>query len=244
MSSLAKLSIGEIVASHPTAARLFDNLGIDYACHGSLTLHDACAEAGLDPVYVKRALDALPQDDGANWFERPVEDLLIELRDHKHTELHAELAEIASEIAAHSAPTAPDAKTVDPVRRSFANLCEALQPHMTREEHMLFPVIQHLEDCWTRGTRLSMNFLGGITKPLVALVSDHNVIVERLRELEAVIEPLQEGSTACRDIAERVHNIDHEIREHIHLENNILYPRATALEAALRVSGDDQLVTT
>lgn len=244
MSALAKLSIGEIVASHPSAAKLFDNLGVDYACHGSLTLHDACAEAALDPVYVKRALDALPRGvDETNWFERPVEALLTELRDHKHTELHARLAELATLIAAHASSTSPDARAVDLLRRSFANLCEALQPHMTREEHMLFPVIQHLEDCWTRGTHLSMNFLGGITKPLVALVSDHNVIVERLRELEVVADGIDDRSAVCRTLADRVRDLAHEIREHIHLENNILYPRATALEAALRAVGDEVVMT-
>ena len=215
------IPIGEIAASMPRTTRLFDLLGIDYVQHGNLSLRDACAEAGADPASVKQAIEAMPSPaDEPNWADAPMQELLDELRDRRHPSLRARLAQVAFDVA-----SLPSGATAERVRETFSELAATLQPHMTREEHMLFPVIQHLEDCWTKNEPLSMELVGGVGKPVATLVMDHSVALEKLDRLVAAGESTPLGQ-ALEDLA-------HELREHIHLENNVLFPRACAIESAV-----------
>jgi regulator of cell morphogenesis and NO signaling len=224
------IPVGEIAASMPHLTKLFDILGIDYVLHGSLSLRDACAEAGADPVRVRLAIQALPADcNEKSWSDASMQELIDELRDRRHPRARALLGEAATRIGAL---TRDDAHTIA-LREAFCALCDVLQPHMFREEHMLFPVVQHLEDCWTHSEKPGMNFLGGVSKPMAALVRDHDAIIEKLRLLRTAAGELGEdaaGGTAARNAVDA---LEHELREHIHLENNVLYPRAAAIEAAV-----------
>ena len=215
------IPVGEIAASMPHITRLFDLLGIDYVRHGNLSLRDACAEAGADPASVKQAIEAMPVPAGeTNWADAPMQELLDELRDRRHPSLRARLAQLAFDVA-----SLPSGERAETLRESFNALAETLQPHMTREEHMLFPVIQHLEDCWTRNEPLVMALVGGVGKPVASLVMDHSVALEKLDLLVAAGEATPLGQT--------IEELAHELREHIHLENNVLFPRACAIETAV-----------
>lgn len=225
------IPVGEIAATIPHVTKLFDVLGIDYVLHGGLSLRDACAEAGVDPVTVQQSIDALPRGDGEHpaWSDSSMQQMLDELRDHRHPKLRTMLAETATALATVPAAGRPG---IPALREAFAALCDALQPHMTHEEHMLFPVIQHLEDCWTKNERPSMQFVGGVMKPVAALVGEHSEIMDKLKLVHEAAGAIDEDRI-CTEALDAVANLEHEIREHIHLENNVLYPRATALEAAV-----------
>ena len=218
------IPIGEIAASMPHTTKLFDLMNIDYVQHGQLALRDACAEAGADPWEVKQAIEAMPRTpDDPNWADASMQALLEELRDRRHPALHTNLAQIAFEIA-----DLPARRDADALRTAFNDFSAALQPHMTREEHMLFPVIQHLEDCWTKNEPLTMELLGGLRKPVSALVVEHDGILAKLEAVRAAAKPTP--------LAEAIEALAHELREHIHLENNVLFPRACAIETAVRMS--------
>ena len=226
-------SIAEIVVAVPTAGQLFDLLGIDYACHGKLTLREACASAALDPVYVKHSLEQLPVavPARANWLDEPLDALLSELRDRRHPRLFTQLRQVAS-ILSEAAVMSPSS-TIDAVRSAFHHFCDLIEPHCVREEHVLFPVVQHLEDCWRAGEPPTMNYVGGLSRPLAGLVLEHERIAASLDALSsaALVASYDGGSSA--KAARAIEALAHEVREHIHLENNILFPRATALEVAV-----------
>jgi regulator of cell morphogenesis and NO signaling len=225
--------VAELVAAVPTASQLFDLLGIDYACHGKLTLREACAEAALDPSFVRRSLEQLPDARGnaRNWLDAPLEELLTELRDRRHPQLHIQLREVAALLSdACSGPFAT--RSLESVRCSFHHLCDLVEPHCVREEHVLFPVVQHLEDCWRAGEPPTMNYVGGLSRPLSGLVLEHERIVAAVDALSSnAVLAAGDGEGAAR-VATAVARLAHEVHEHIHLENNILFPRATALELA------------
>jgi regulator of cell morphogenesis and NO signaling len=139
------------------------------------------------------------------------------------------LAETASLLA--MAP--PGEEGLGPLREAFTTLCDTLQPHMIAEEHTLFPVVQHLEDCWRRNEPLTMNFVGGVGKPVGHLIAEHVTIIEKLRQLLDAKSRVADDDGECTRVLNAIDDLAHELREHIHLENNVLYPRATALEAAV-----------
>ena len=218
------IPVGEIAASMPHTTKLFELMGIDYVQHGQLSLRDACAEAGVDPASVKQAIESLPPSpDEPNWADSSMQTLLDELRNHRHPELRESLAQVAFEIAA-----LPPGHGADALRAAFNKLSEVLQPHLTREEHTLLPVIQHLEDCWTKNEPVSMSLVGGLKKPIAALVLEHAAIIEKLEIVRAASEPTP--------LAETIAALTHELREHIHLENNVLFPRACAIETAIQIA--------
>lgn len=229
-----QISIGEIAAATPHTTRVFDVLGIDYVMHGSLSLRDACAEAGVDLSMVKNAIERLPPEAGEpNWADSSMQQLIDELEKRRHPALRALLGETATAIAA----VARGHAGIDELRDAFSALCDALQPHMKREEHMVFPVIQHVEDCWVRNEKLSMNFYGGMMTPIAALIADHHGIIDLAAKLGEAAKLLAGNDLRANHAREIVARLVHEVREHIHLENNVLYPRAAALEAAVLGEG-------
>lgn len=224
------IPVGEIAASMPHLTKLFDILGIDYVLHGSLSLRDACAEAGVDPARVRLAIQTLPAGGTEkSWSDASMQELIDELRDRRHVRARALLGEAATRIGAL---TRDDPRTIA-LREAFGALCDVLQPHMFREEHMFFPVVQHLEDCWTHSEKPGMNFVGGVSKPMAALVRDHGEIIERLQRLRGAADEIDEDAAGCTAALNAVDALEHELRDHIHLENNVLYPRAAAIEAAV-----------
>lgn len=225
------IPIGEIAASLPHVTRLLDVIGVDYVLHGNLSLRDACAEAGVDPSMVRKSIESLPHDELAhNWADASMDELLVELRDRRHPKMRVMLADTATLLAELPAGEAG----LGPLREAFAALCNELGPHLTREEHMLFPVVQHLEDCWTRNEHLAMNFVGGIGRPVATLFSDHVQLIDRLNRVRGAAMKIDDDDATRSRVLDAITDLEHELREHIHLENNVLYPRATALESALR----------
>jgi regulator of cell morphogenesis and NO signaling len=217
------ITIGEIAAALPHTTKLFDVLGLDYVLHGNLSLRDACAEAGVDPSQVRQSIEAMPYDENElGWSDRPMQELLDELRNRRHPKVRAMLAATAA-LLAQSAGTPP----IIALREAFTVLCAVLQPHMTREEHVLFPVVQHLEDCWTHSEHAAVAFVGGIGKPMAALVDEHATIIGKLHDVRSA------ATDAPPKLLDAIEELEHELREHIHLENNVLYPRAAAIEAAV-----------
>ncbi|HUP62545.1 MAG TPA: DUF542 domain-containing protein [Thermoanaerobaculia bacterium] len=103
----AHIPIGEIAASLPQTTKLFDVIGIDYICHGDLSLRDACAEAGVDPAIVRKAIESMPRSeaDRPSWSDASMQGLLDELCDRRHPLLRRMLGHTAT-LLAEAPPTA------------------------------------------------------------------------------------------------------------------------------------------
>lgn len=232
MSVLLKTTVGELAASKPHAAELFDVVGIDYVCHGNLWLHDACAEAGLDAVQIRKSLDQLPHDGThVNWLEQPLRDLLQYLSDKRHPALSAALARAAAVLHAPCQRCGRNPEEMAALRGGLAGLVTAMRPHMSREERVLFPIIEHLDACWSRGEAPTLNLSRGLGPAVNTLMLDHSAMIATLNAIRRTTDDLMEREERCEELGAALRSFDHELREHVHLENNVLYPRAVALEA-------------
>lgn len=232
MSFLMKMPVGEIAASRPHAAKFFDAVGIDYACHGNLPLHDACAEAGLDPIEIRKSLGELPRTGvHVNWLEQPLSRLLEYLRGRRHPALTAALAHAIEVLASDCETCKRSPEEIAMIGSALNDVSIALRPHLTHEERVVFPVIEHLDRCWTRGDTPTMNLSGGLGPAVNTLMLDHGFMVARANTIRSMAVILSERDDLCPELASEVRYLDHEIRDVVHLENNVLYPRAVALEA-------------
>ncbi len=228
------IPVGEIAASMPQVAKLFDVFGVDYVMHGGLSLRDACAEAGVDPAIVKASIDALPrrEEEGPGLADATLEEVIAELRDRRHAKVRAMIGDVAALIAA-----APAGETgLAALREAFHAIETHVEPHFVREERTLFPMIQQVEDCWKKGRPLPMSSAGGVAKPIASLIEDHLALMRRVARLREAAASIHDADGVLSRLLGGIAELGQELRDHAHIENNVLFPRAIATEAALRGS--------
>jgi regulator of cell morphogenesis and NO signaling len=228
-------TVGEIVARQPLLAGIFERVGIDYCCGGRKTLAEACAAQGLDAATVAVMLDAAIALAGP----RPVVDAagmsLTALADHIEATHHAYLKEElpllldkAERVAAEHGGR--DARLRD-VAATMRDLADEMFHHMAKEEQILFPLVRALE----QGEAMA-GHCGSIGNPIRQMEAEHDSAggaVARLRELTDGFAPAAESCNTHRALLAGLARLEIDLHEHVHKENNILFPRSLALEAQL-----------
>jgi regulator of cell morphogenesis and NO signaling len=223
---LATRTLGNLVADAPARAAVLDRLGVDYCCHGQRSLAEACAAAGLNSAEVSAELDAVTDAVAVDYPSEPA--LLanhIEATHHRY--LHRELPELAAlavKVAAVHRERHPELVAVG---RLVAELGAELEPHMLKEERVLFPAIRAL----VRGER-EFPF-GAVRNPIRMMSLEHDRAGELLAELSAATNSYRLPDDRCasyRSLYERLEWLEGDTHRHIHLENNVLFPAAIAVE--------------
>ena len=227
MTVTATRTLGELVAEAPGRAAVLDRLGLDYCCHGQRTLADACTEAGLEHDAVAAALvAAVPEP-----VDHPTEPAA--LADHieatHHAYLHAELPELdalAAKVVGVHGERHPE---LAEVHRLIVALRADLEPHLLKEERVLFPAIRALV-----GGASDFPF-ATVQNPVRMMSMEHDRAGELLAALRDASGGYRVPEDACasyRSLYERLAALEADTHRHIHLENNVLFPAAVALEDA------------
>jgi regulator of cell morphogenesis and NO signaling len=227
--------VGDIVAARPLAASIFQRLGIDYCCAGKKTLAEACALKKLDPTTVAVLLDVTLQSTNAPAFVDAAKMSLAALADHIEATHHAYLkeelpiiVEQAERVAIRHADHDPRLAAVAATVREFAG--ELLQ-HIQKEERVLFPLVRELETARAAG-----GHCGSISNPIRQMESEHESAgdaLARLRELTADFTPPDDACNTHRALLAGLARLEADLHQHVHKENNVLFPRAIALEKTL-----------
>ena len=218
-------TLGELVAEAPGRAAVLDRLGLDYCCHGQRTLADACTEAGLAAEVVVAELDTA--------ISRPVDHPTdpAALADHiestHHTYLHAELPALdtlAAKVAGVHGERHPE---LAEVHRLVVALRADLEPHLLKEEQVLFPAIRALV-----GGGREFRF-GTVHNPIRMMSMEHDragELLAALRDVTGAYRVPDDGCASYRSLYERLEALEGDTHRHIHLENNVLFPAAVTLE--------------
>lgn len=229
-------TIGEIVAAQPLLARVFESLGIDYCCGGKRTLAQASAAKGLDPRTVAVLLAAGTAVDRSERLVNPAAMTLTELADHIETTHHAylrqelpALVEKADRVGAKHSWR--DARLLE-VAGTVRELATEMFSHMQKEELILFPLVRELEQ---KGAPIG--HCGSIANPIRQMEAEHDSAggaIARLRELTDGFTPDEHSCNTHRALLAALAHFESDLHQHVHKENNVLFPRAIALEAAAR----------
>lgn len=225
--------VGQWVAQQPNTSRVFEDLRIDYCCGGATRLSQACADRQLDANQVLDRLVEATAGSGVDRAERFLEATLTELCDHveqtHHAYLKSELprlqALIAKSIGAHGAAHPELAE----VQRAFADLQAELAPHMFKEERVLFPAIRQLEQS---ATSPSFPF-GSVANPIRMMEHEHDNAGDALARIRSATGDYSVPDDACntyRAMLDGLSRLELDMHQHVHKENNILFPRAIELE--------------
>jgi regulator of cell morphogenesis and NO signaling len=243
MNVMPETPVGALVAERLGRARVFDRLGIDYCCHGATPLAEACAVRALD---VGRVLGELAESDHsdpngdaadrADFTSMAPGDLADHIVETHHAYLRRELPRLADLLDKVVSAHGGRHSELHAVRETFADLREELESHMLKEERELFPLVKRLE--WALG-RFPISW-GSVGDPLRVMRHEHGdarAALERLRWLTGGYHTPADGCASFRALYDGLADLESDLHRHIHKENNILFPKAAALEAALARAG-------
>jgi regulator of cell morphogenesis and NO signaling len=223
-------TLATLVATNPAAARVFEQHGLDYCCHGQRTLAESCRDAGLEPetVGAELARAHVNGTDPSPDITDPVT-LAGDIVDTHHRYLHEELPPLdalADKVLAVHGERHPE---LAEVRRLVAELRTELEPHLLKEECILFPAIEAV----SRGRR-EFPF-GSVANPIRMMTVEHDRAGEMLHALRQTTGGYASPADACasyRSLYERLAALELDTHLHIHKENNVLFPAVLALTAA------------
>jgi len=213
--SLHSQTVGQIAAAMPGATAVFRRFKVDFCCHGDIALSEAARQRGLDVADLETALNALQASAGATPASSDTGELIghILTRYHEtHRRELPELIELARKVEAVHVdhPRAPHG-LADLLRQ----MRDELEAHMKKEELILFPAMQRAAGA-------------GLDAPIMQMRHDHDEHGEQLRRLEDITDGFAVPEGACRSwqaLYAGTGKLATDLMEHIHLENNILFPR-------------------
>ncbi|MCB9377347.1 MAG: iron-sulfur cluster repair di-iron protein [Holophagales bacterium] len=210
--------VGEIAAHHPLATRAFARHGIDFCCGGGIPLAEACARRGVSVDRMIDEIDELltgaPAEPDA-WLDAPLEALVDHIVAAYHRPLREELPRLeamASKVARVHAERDPEGR-LPRIESTVVALSDELRQHMAREEEVLFPAL----------------LAGRSDLPFDAFEAEHSAAgeaLDRLRDLTENYVPPADACNTWRALWAGLENLESTMHEHVHLENNILFPRA------------------
>jgi regulator of cell morphogenesis and NO signaling len=234
------MTVREVAVAMPESTRLFETLKIDYCCGGSLPLNEACASIGVIVTDLMGMLEAVSQSergDGPTDFQKlPLTELIAHILDTHHVFTKQEMArlqQLTKKVISAHGENHPELNKVGPL---FDQLCADLEPHMFKEERILFPYILALANAGADNQPAPFAPFGSVNNPIRMMMMEHDTAGEILGELRTVTSDYTTPADVCisyRTLYEALEAFEKDLHQHIHLENNILFPRAIELEGQL-----------
>ncbi len=228
--------IGEIVAADFHTAAIFEKFGLDYCCKGNRTLAKACMEAGIDPDLVIEALNQPEQAENKSidYKEWPV-DLLADYIEKKHHRyVNDTLPALRSYLEKVTEAHGNRHPELIEVLQLFIESSHELRAHMKKEEMILFPYIRKMMQTKLAGEAFSSVPFGTVQNPISMMVHEHDMEGERFRRIAELTNEFTPPADACNTyvvMLSLLKEFKEDLHLHIHLENNILFPKSIALES-------------
>lgn len=233
------MTVRDVAVEIPQSTRLFEELKIDYCCGGNRPLAEACSSAGINVDSVMELLAEAAQStpDAFDFQNASLPELIAYILDTHHGFTKSEMARLqllADKVLAAHGGNHPELVHLDEL---FTRLCDDLTPHMFREEQVLFPYILRLVEAAAHNRSVPFAAFGTVNNPVRMMMREHDTAGEILRELRALTSDYNVPADACisyRTLYHALEDFETDLHQHIHLENNILFPRALDLESTLK----------
>ncbi|WP_243324815.1 iron-sulfur cluster repair di-iron protein [Geothrix sp. SG200] len=229
--------VGELVMARPETMRYFERLGIDYCCGGHRSLGEACDLAKQDAAKVMADLATLePPAAGVpslqDWTRASLAELIQHIVTTHHDYLREELPRLDMLMGKVLRAHGPNHGELARVGEIFQALAADLMPHLMKEEQILFPYITQME----QGASGSSCF-GSVQSPIRVMEMEHEAVgalLAELRELTDSYTVPADGCNTFRALYDGLETMERDLHLHIYLENQVLHPRALAMEAGVQ----------
>ena|SRR5579864_1765347 len=238
MSVMTARTVRELAVENPAATRVFEKFGIDYCCGGTQPLDHACAKAGIS---VDQVMDALEMEEETartakqthDWQSEPLSELVAHIKNthHKFTrEETVRLNALLSKVCSVHGKNHPE---LFEIQSTFAALAQELTTHLMKEEMVLFPYIVRVEEAVIQREPVLPAPFGTVENPVAMMEHEHDSAGDALRAMRKASNDFALPADACvsyQTLYKALEAFEADLHQHIHLENNILFPRAIAME--------------
>jgi regulator of cell morphogenesis and NO signaling len=226
-------TLGALVNSHPELARQFERLGLDYCCGGGQSLADACADHGLDPAATAKALaDVTTGEPAGAWATMGMTELVDHLEITHHRYLWEELPRLSALIVKIVAAHGERHPELHDVAVRYEELRADMEPHLLKEERVLFPMIREL----AASESAPAFHCGTLQNPISVMLREHDTVGALLAELRRLTNDYMPPADGCASYAAccvALANLEADTHLHIHKENNVLFPMVLRAERAV-----------
>lgn len=232
MSITTQQTLAQLVTADPRRARVLEGFGLDYCCGGARTLADASAAADVDPDRVLAALDLPDRPPAQPWLDLGPADLARQIVATHHAYLWQEMPRLTVLVEKVHAVHGERHRQLDRLRDLYAEAVADLGPHLTKEERILFPAIEQLE---ALGRQARFPF-GRLANPIAMMLAEHDTVGELFARIRATTKDYampQDGCASYQAMLTGLEDMERDLHDHIHKENNVLFPRVLELEAEL-----------
>ncbi len=235
----ATKTVREFAVQMPQAPRLFEKLGIDYCCGGGKSLSDACAAANLRVDEVLGQLDAaaVAQNVAADWRSATLSDLIEHIVTKHHGYIKQESPRLEALMNKVASKHGPKHTELLEVQDLLARVSAELTSHLMKEEQILFPYVIDCERAAQDSQRVRPPMFGSVRNPIHMMELEHDSAgdaMKRMREITNGFTPPTDGCMSFKALYQGLLEFEADLHQHIHLENNILFPRAIELEKRAR----------
>ena len=239
MENTLKKNIGEIVAEDYRTAQIFKNHKIDFCCKGNRSIQEVADKNNLDADLLLKEIEGVQlQGDGGNTdFKSWPLDLLADYIEKKHHRYVAEripvLQQYLNKLCQVHGERHPE---LFEITEHFNASAGELAMHMKKEELIVFPAVRKMVQANQTGTQMQPLHFGTIQNPIQVMMQEHDNEGERFRHIEALSHgytPPADGCTTYNVTYSLLKEFEDDLHNHIHLENNILFPKAEELEKQL-----------
>lgn len=233
--NLQEQLIGEIVAEDFRTAAIFKKHKIDFCCKGGRTIAEACKNKKVAPEEIYQEIQNLPKDHQSDIdFNTFPLDLLADYVEKIHHRYVEEKTPIIQSFLEKLCKVHGERHTeLFEIRNQFNASAQDLAAHLKKEELVLFPFIKKMIEAKKIGESIAIPHFGTVENPVNMMKEEHSVEGERFQNIAELTNDYTPPADACntyRVTFAMLQDFENDLHRHIHIENNILFPRAIALE--------------
>ena len=232
-----EMTVAEIVTKNIRTADIFKKNGIDFCCGGNVLARDICQRKKIDFEQIKRDITQLDQPNSRENYDAWALDFLVDYIVNMHHRYVSQSNELISEYAEKVAKVHGHHYTeVVEINRLFQEVSRELNTHMHKEEMVLFPYVKRLVLAKRNNSTPALPPFGTIMNPIRMMEADHDVagdILKKIEELSHGFTPPEGACNTFRALYASLKAYQDDLYRHVHLENNILFPKAVRLEEEL-----------
>jgi regulator of cell morphogenesis and NO signaling len=238
MQTITEKTVREIAVATPSSVRVFESLGIDYCCGGKRSLGDACSSANVNldqlvDMLAKAELESKPAA-GNRWHAEHLCKLMAHIVATHHAYVRRQTPFVNSLLSKVTTKHGPAHPEVLEIEKLFTAIAHELSTHMLKEEQVLFPHIERMERAALNNeSPLPAAFFGTVRGPIANMMADHDdagALLSSMRKLADGYNPPAGACPTFRALYSALEEFERDLHRHVHLENNILFPRAVEIE--------------
>lgn len=234
-------TVREITIEMPGATRVFEKMGIDYCCGGARPIAEACRAAGVTIEEVAISLEQVEARaetlaGSRDWMLENLASLITYIHDKHHIFTREELGRIEPLLAKVCSVYGERRPELLQIQALFDGLKSELILHMMKEEKVLFPYVTQMEYAISAGLAAPVPMFGTVRNPVQMMMVEHDGAGDLLRRIRQLSNDFNSPADACvsyQTLYRALEELEQDLHQHIHLENNILFPRAVEMESLL-----------